>query len=924
VVDTGWHSPENQAMLLGRRGEREAIERLLRQAKVGRSGTLVIRGEAGIGKTALLKHVCDTASGFRVEHAVGVESEMGFAYAGLHQLCAPLLDRLGALPDPQQAALGVAFGLRAGDPPDRFLVGLATLSLLAEAAEERPLLCLVDDAQWLDEASVQTLGFVARRVEAERLALVFALRDPSTNPSGTEVFAGLPDLGLCGLGDVDARALLATAVKTPLDEGVRDRIIAETRGNPLALLELPRGARPAKLAGGFGLPDALSVPRRVEQSFQHRSASLPADTQMWLLVAAAEPVGDAALLWRAAEHLGIGADAATPAEATGLVEIGARVRFAHPLVRSAVYRAAASPDRRRAHGALAEATDPLADPDRRAWHRAQAVFGTDETVAAELERSAGRARARGGLAAAAAFMERATALTPEPADRAARALVAAHAKYEAGASDAALQLLTAAAAGPLDALQRARGELLRAQVAFHTIRGNEVPGTLLDVAKTLAPLDAALARETYLQAIEASFHAGHLGHGRGVLEAAEAAQLAPAPPTPPRPVDLLLDGLATRFTHGYEVSAPTLRRALDALRSPDSRADDDRRWLWLACHVAAMLWDDEAIYVLASRIVWLAREAGALATLPAALNALATVLVHTGDFAHAAELVAEEHAITQATRAPPLPNARLTLAAWRGRQPETSELYETMVQDATERGEGATVGLAQYALAVLHNGLSNYDAALAAATPPYDYDELANSSVALHELIEAAIRASQPARAAAALERLSPRARASGTQWALGLQARSRALTSTGPAAEDLYREAIQRLRDCRMATHLARAHLVYGEWLRREGRRQDAREQLRTAHELLSTMGAEAFAARAARELRATGEQPRKRTAQPADALTAHELHIARLVATGATSKEVGAQLFLSPRTVDAHLRNIFRKLDITSRRQLRDLRLP
>jgi DNA-binding CsgD family transcriptional regulator len=908
-------------MLLGRRGERETIERLLTQAKAGRSGTLVIRGEAGIGKTALLRYARDTASGFHVEYAVGVESEMEFAYAGLHQLCAPLLDRLGALPDPQHAALGVAFGLRAGDPPDRFLVGLATLSLLAEVAEERPLLCLVDDAQWLDAASAQTLAFVARRVEAERVALVFALRDQSD----AHPLAGLPDLGLGGLGEADARALLAAAIHTKLDERVGDRIVAEARGNPLALLELPRGAEPAEWAGGFGMPDALGVPRRVEESFRRRSSNLPADTQLLLLVASAEPVGDTALFWRAAQQLKIVPDAATPAEAAGLLEIGARVRFSHPLVRSAVYRSAAAPDRRRAHNALAEATDPQVDPDRCAWHRAQAVLGADETVAAELERSAGRARARGGLAAAAAFLERAATLTPAPATRARRALAAADAKHEAGASDAALELLAVAAAGPLDALQCARVELLRAEIAFVLSRSSDVPGMLLDAAKTLTPLDAELARETYLQAIEASLHAGHLGHGRGVREAAEAARAAPAASTPPRPVDLLLDGLVTRFTQGYEASVPTLRRVLEAFRGHQFGAEDrSRRWLWLVNHIAAMLWDDETFYVLAGRHVRLAREAGALATLPGALNELSTVLVHTGELARAAELVAEEQAITQVTGAPPLPHARLILAAWRGRHPETSKLYAAMVRDATARGEGTAIGLAQLALAVLHNGLGNYAAALAAAAPPCEHDELAHSSIALHELVEAATRAGEPARAAAALERVSPRALASGTPWALGLMARSRALTSTGPAAEDLYIEAIQRLGDCRMATHLARTHLVYGEWLRREGRRQAAREQLRTAHEMLSSMGVEAFAARAARELRATGEQPRKRTAEPADALTAHELNIARLVANGATSKEVGAQLFLSPRTIDAHLRSIFRKLDITSRRQLRHLQLP
>ncbi|TDB92369.1 LuxR family transcriptional regulator [Actinomadura sp. 7K534] len=910
---------------MGRRAERDAVEQLLAQARAGRSGTLVLRGEAGIGKTALLEYARDTAasSGFRVESSVGAESETQFVFAGLHQLCAPLLGRADALPDPQQAALGVAFGLTAGIAPDRFLVGLAVLNLLAEVAEEGPLLCLVDDAQWLDEASAQVLAFVARRVEAERVALVFAARD--SGEGGAEQFGRLPELRLDRLGETDARALLAAGVHAPLDDVVCERIVAEARGNPLALLELPRSAPPMKLAGGFELPDVLSVPRRVEDGFRRRSAGLPAETRMLLLVAAADPTGDTALLWRAATGLGISPQAALPAEAGGLLEIGARVRFRHPLVRSAVYQAAAAPDQRRAHRALADATDPQVDPDRRAWHRGQAVLGTDEEAAAELERSAGRVRARGGLAAAAAFLQHAAELTPDPAARATRALEAAQAKYDAGASETALELLAGAATGPLDVLQHARLELMRAQIAFHLTRGSDMPGMLLDAAKTLAPLDPTLARETHLHAIDAAIHAGHLARGCGLPEVAEAAHNAPAPPATPRPVDLLLDGLATRFTQGFEASAPALQRALTMLLDHESRVDDDdRRWLWLACHVASMLWDDEALYLLAVRGVRLAREAGALSTLPAALNAVASIRVLAGELARATELAAEEAVITQATGAPPLPNARLMLAAWRGRQSETLELHAAMVKEATERGEGSPVNLAQATLAALHNGLGNYDDALAAATVPCEHDDVAYSSLALPELVEAAVRAGEPERAAAALELLSSRARASGTDFALGLVARSRALTTTGPAAEEHYREAIVRLTNCRWAVFLARTHLVYGEWLRRERRRQDAREQLRTAHRLLSDMGMEAFADRAARELRATGEHPRKRTAQPTDSLTDHELHVARLVATGATSREVAAQLFLSPRTVEAHLRNIFRKLGITSRRQLRELPLP
>ncbi len=910
--------------LLGRHTERATIEQVLTRAQAGQSGALVVRGEAGIGKTALLEYALDsaTASGFRVEYAAGVESETQFAFSGLHQLCAPLLDRAGALPDPQQAALGVAFGMHGGAAPDRFLVGLAALHLLAEVAEEGPLLCLVEDAQWLDEASAQVLAFVARRLLAERIVLLFALRDPTDRD--IRPFVGLPELRLAGLGQTDARALLAAAVGTPLDEMVRHRIIAEARGNPLALLELPQSALSAQLGGGFELPDVASVPRRVEDSFRQRSGNLPAETQLLLLVAAADPTGDVALLWQAAAHLGIAREALAPAETAGLVEIDTRVRFRHPLVRSAVYAAATLPEQRRAHRVLAAVTDPQIDPDRRAWHRAQAVLGTDEEAAAELEHTAGRARSRGGLAAAAAFMEQAAMLTPEPTRRARRALEAAHARHDAGATEAAMALLTVAAEGPLDALQLARAKLLRGQIAFHQTRGGDVPGMLLDAAEALAPLDPALARKAYAQALEAAFHAGRLVRGRGLMEAAQAARSAPPPPTPPRPMDLLMDGLATRFTQGYEESVPTLKRALEALRNDDGSDQDDGRWLWMAFMVAVMLWDDESLYVIASRAVRRFREAGALAALPAALNAMAVELVFAGEFSRAAGMIAEEEAIARATGAPQLPNARFVLAAWRGRQPEALKLRATALEDATRRGEGAAIGSSQVSLAYLHNGLGNYDDALAAAAHVYEADEFSYSSVALPELVEAAVRAGQPERATVALERLTSRANASGTPQALGLAARARAMTLTGPDAEAHYQEAIEWLSKCRLATYLARAHLVYGEWLRREGRRKDAREQLRTAHELLSGMGAEAYAERAARELRATGEKPRKRTARPTDALTAQELHIARMVATGATNREVGAQLFLSPRTIEAHLRSIFHKLNISSRRQIRDLQLP
>ena len=887
----------------------------------------MVRGEAGIGKSALLEHarLAALASAFRVAPSAGAESEMQFAFAGLHQLCAPLLDRTTTLPEPQQAALGVAFGLRDGAAPDRFLVALATLHLLAEVAEDEPLLCLIDDAQWLDEASAQVLAFVARRVEAERLALVFGVRD--SDDGDRLPFTGLPELRLGRLDDSDARVLLNAAVRAPMDEGVRDRILAEAGGNPLALLELPRSMRTAHLAGGFELPGALSVPRRLEESFRHRSTSLPAQTQELLLIAASEPTGDPALLWRAAEHLGLAREVATPAEVAGLLTIDGRVRFRHPLVRSAVYQAATPPDRRRAHGALAEAIDPQADPDRRAWHRAQAALGADAEVADELERSAGRARARGGVAAAAAFLQRAAELSAEPAARARRALEGAHAKHEAGATEAALELLAIAAVGPLEPLLHARLELLRAQIAFHQNRSSAVPRMLLAAATTLSPLDANLARETYLNAFDAALVTGD--RVNSVHEVAQAARAAPRPATPAQPTDLLLDGLVTTFTQGYEAGVPELRRALLAFAhdEPDGTSEhssDSHRWLWLVSRTAMAVFDDTLAHDLADRHVRLARATGALATLPAALLVQSVMLVLAGELSRAAELAAQQTAMTISTTAVPLLHAQLILAAWRGNSSEITEIHEVLVQDAARRGDDAEVSLAQYAMAVFHNGLGDYTTALTAAARAFRSDELAHANLAHSELIESAVRAGEPERAAEAIEELCARARISGTPWALGVAARALALTSTGSTAEGHYRDAIAHLTDSRVGGYLARTHLVYGEWLRREGRRREARDQLRTAHSLLTNMGAEAFAARAASELRATGEHPRSRSAQPTDDLTAQELHVARLVATGATSREVGAQLFLSPRTIEAHLRSIFRKLGITSRRELKELNLP
>ncbi len=898
--------------LFGRAGELEVLGQLTANVRSGQSAVLVVRGEPGIGKTALLRYLADEAPGFRVIRGVGVESEMELAFAGLHQLCAPMLGRLDRLAGPQRHGLSVAFGLAPGEKPDRFLVALAALSLLAEASEEQPLLCVVDDAQWLDQASAQVLGFVGRRLLAEPVALVFAARTPAVSP---DHLAGLPEFWLGGLDDESARALLATVTSGPLDESVRGRIIEETRGNPLALLELCRGLGPAELAGGFALPDAGDLPKRIEDHYVERLARLPQPARQLALLAAADPVGDSALILRAAQVLGLDGMAVKFAAEAGLLDIGANVRFRHPLVRSAAYRAAAIEDRRAAHDALAAVTDPAADPDRRAWHRAHATAGADEAVAQELINSASRALRRGGVAAAAAFRERAVALTPDPAERASRALAAAEAKYAAGDFGAAQALLAAAEIGPLGTLGHALVQRMRAQVAFAVRRGSDAPPLLLQAAKRLAALDAGLARETYLEALVAAIYAGRLARGTDAGEVAREAKSAPFGPEPLPHSQLLLRGLALRLSDGYLAAAPTLKAALRRYRDQPQELD----WLCVSYNLAAMdLWDDQAWFELAARQVRLARANGTLSWLPFALDHLAGINIQAGELAQAAALLAEGERIDPGIRAATLPYVPLLLAAWRGDVPAAATLTEVTVRGAAARGEGTALTYADYANAVLSNGLGDYGRAAELAHRASAVDEVVISPWALYELVEAAVRSGQRPRAAAAAGRLSEIAAASATDWACAAAARSRALLAGGRAAESLYCEAIELLGRTRVAAHLARARLSYGEWLRRENRRADARGQLRRAFEAFASMGAQAFAERARRELQATGEKVRKRNGNaPAD-LTPQEEEIAQLARDGRTNAEIGAQLFIGARTVEWHLGKVFAKLQVSSRREL------
>jgi DNA-binding CsgD family transcriptional regulator len=907
-------------VLLGRHSEGETLDRLVDAVRSGESRSLVVRGEAGVGKSALLDHVARRASGCRVARAVGVRSERRFPFAALHQLCAPMFDRLDRIPGPQRDALRTTFGQQAGSPPDPFLVALATLSLLADVADERPLLCLVDDAQWLDRQSIETLAFVARRATADSVGLVFSLREPSDEPW----LSGLPELRVDGLRHSDARALLDSVIWSPVDERVRDTVVAETRGNPSALLELARHMSAAQLAGGFGLATTTALSGRLEDRYEPQLAALAPDVRQLLLVAAAEPIGDPRLIWHTADRLGLEIDAPTLATAAALIEIRPTVHFRHPLLRSAIYRLASPEERRRAHAALAQETSRESDPDRRAWHRAHATAGPDEGVAAELERFTGRAQARGGLSAAAAFLERAAGLTPDSGRRAKRALAAAQAKHDAGAPDAALDLLATVERSPLDDLQRGRAGLLRAQVGLAVNGGRSGIEPLLAAAQQLEPLDVTLARETYLDALSAATAVGRLAGKRRLRDVATAARAAPPSAQRAQASDLLLDGLAITITEGCVAGAPVVKQALRAFRHEDITAHERQRWLSLAAQTALSLWDHDTCEVLATRHMQFARDTGALTTLPIAMHTRVAAHLSAGELAAARTLLDEMNAIADITRTHVPPYARAALAALQGREAQAAPLIEHTMAEALSRGDGMALAVTQWATAMLCNALGRYEDAMDAVAEASDHpEELWFSAWGSAELVEAASRTSDTERATAALRRLAQTTQPSSTDLALGIEARSRALLSEGEDAETLYREAIDRLSRTRLSLMLARTHLVYGEWLRRERRRLDARAELRTAHQMFEAMGLEAFAQRAAGELLATGETARRRTADTRAQLTPQEAHIARLARDQLSNPEIGTRLFISRRTVEYHLSKVFTKLDITSRNQL-DRALP
>jgi DNA-binding CsgD family transcriptional regulator len=894
----------------GRTRERDRLDAVLAQTRDDQSAVLVVRGEAGIGKTALLRYAARQASGLRIAEIEGVQAEMELPFAGIHRLCAPMVARLPLLAEPQQNALRVALGMSSGNAPNRFLIAVAVLNLLAAAAEERPLVCLVDDAQWLDAASLEALGFVARRLVAEPVAMIFSLREPVS----TQALNGLPQMSLEGLDEAAARALLSRVVPGRLDDRVRDRIIAETRGNPLALVELSQGMSRSERAGGFAPGAAIDLPSRLQERYLRRVSGLPEATQRVMLLAAAEPLGDAALLWRAAERLAIHPSALAPATEAGLLEIDDRVRFHHPLVRSAVYRGASLDERQRVHDALAEVSDPELAADRRAWHRALATAEPDEAVATDLEHSAARAQARGGLAAAAAFLDRATALTPGAALQTGRALAAAEVSFGAGDFVSMLRLLATAESGPIDGFQRARATLLRGHAALVSTYGSAASSLLLQAARELEAYDITLARRAYLTAWGSAVSANHLGRAEVLAEICNGVlALSPLPPEP-HPLDLLIEGFALVSTDGPAAATPVLRRAARSVL--DLSVDDMLRWGWLAPGANSAIWDPEGSLAGNELKAQLVRQAGALGELPIHLQSLALDRAWSGDLAGAEVLLAESESVAAATGTDPPPSALVRLRALQGRENDAGPLIEHVARQATEAGQGMAVMVAHWAGSLLNNGLGRYEAAASAAREVVENAiDPWTSSWALPELVEAAMRLGETDIAHDALDRLAAATQPAGTDFALGVEARSRALVTGGEAAEPLFHESIERLGRTSTRPELARARLLHGEWLRRDGRRGESQEQLRIAEQMFTEMGMEAFADRTGAELVATGAKPRTRRFELREDLTPQEEQIARLASDGLTNADIGDQLFLSPRTVEYHLHKVFNKLGIDSR---------
>ena len=913
--------PARHADLIGRATESEAVQGVLTSVRGGFSATLVLRGEAGIGKTALLEFAIESAWDFQVLRVTGIESEMELGFAALHQLVRPLSTAIENLPGPQQRALASAFGLAEGPAPDRFLVGLAILTLLSEASNERRLLCVVDDAQWLDQASAEVLAFVARRLHADRIAFLFAVREPSEHHVDLE---GLSSLRVPALSPVAAREVITGLVTGSLDWSVGGKIAERAAGNPLALVEMTRELSADQLAGAALLPDPLPLGEDVQQRYWRRVAALPVPQQEFLLLAAAEPSGDLDLLERAVAHLGLDPDVARSAEISGLVDFAGRVAFRHPLIRSAVYTGAPYQARRRVHAAIAAVSDQERDVDRIAWHLSAAALAPDEDIAVLLERSADRAKSRGGFSAGAAFLRRAAELTPDTGRRAERLLAAAGAEFASGRADKALALLDQATPDLYAPRQQAAGLQLRGGIQSALGEGNRASSTLLQAAQALAPLDPSASLDTLVDGLIAAFYSGRSARLEALEALANARTADPAAESaePPSIPVLILDGYTALLSGDYVKAGSLLRRLVSVLVADDLPDDQGLHWygygMWCACE----LFDFDAWQHMADRWVAICREKGALMTLPLALDYLGTVQAFTGYLSAGETSNAEGRDILSATGNPDrLGSSRaveLIAPMYRGRAVEVRQAATAMLRDSAERGQGAGFYYSHYVLAMLEISVHNYDIALGHARVILDDNGPYFGGMILPEAVEAAVHCDDQVTADLALERLTVRAEMGGTEMALGLLARCRALVTRDDGSEALYTEAIQHFENCRNPLQLARTHLLFGEWLRRRRRRLEAREHLQEAHNLFENIGVVKFTERARLELAATGVQAREHTVRTNDQLTERESQIASLVAAGATNAQVATQLFISSNTVDYHLRHIYRKLGVSSRTKM------
>jgi DNA-binding CsgD family transcriptional regulator len=907
------------APLIGRGAEQGAIDAVLDAARGGLSKAIVVCGDPGMGKTALLGYAAEQAAGFTHLHVAGVEAEASFSFAGIHRLLVPVLDRLPRLPDPQRGALAVAFGVSAEASADRFLVGLAVLTMLADVAHDGPVLCTVDDAQWVDQESVEVLAFVGRRLLADGIALILALRSPA---DCGRLIDGLETLVLEGLGPEDSRLLLQRTIPRLVDASVAARVVAETEGCPLALIELTTELTADQLAGGSPLPEPLPIGRRLDAVFAQRVQALPDETQAFLLVIACEPSAGEDLILAAAGAMGVPPTAADAAVDTGLVERGPPFRFRHPLIRSAVYAGAPPSTCRRAHAALVAAMGPAAPPHQRAWHAAQATIQPDEGVATQLEHAASMARERGGYGAVATYLARAAELTPDPLERSRRLLDASQAALTAGAPKRAMALLDQARPEVMTPLLHARTQRLRAGANLWARPGDDA-AALLAAARSFEGLDDRLARDTYTEALQAALISGQLTDGTTPLDVATAALDAPRLLEPNATViDLMLDAFATRLSVGFAEAVPLLRRTVVALSNADLEASGRTLRSVLGYKAALEIWDMDGYRTLLDRFEKAERARGELDSLRVTLRGVCRREIWAGRFTTAEAYHAEFVGIALAIDGPgPIARAfemlDIDLLAWQGKDAEVRTKARRL-----HKGTGGIVNAAALAVGILDIAQGRYRQALESLWPVFLADVPSDGNEALPDVVEAGVRCGNLDAATAALDRLNARAAVVGTPWALGLLARSRALLADHHDAETYYRDAIRLLTQADVTTDVARAHLVYGEWLRRQMRRVDAREELRTAGDMFSYMGASAFAERARTELAATGAHLHHRSAAPVGLdLTPQELQVAQLAANGSTNSEIAAQLFISASTVDYHLRKVFRKLGVTSRRSLREV---